>query len=576
MQNDLSDTTGFDRRALVRLQWAFRAAIAALALVECWIARFSLNFDGVFYLDMGDQYWKGNWHAALNPYWSPLYSWLTGLMFRLTKPSMRWEFPEVHLLNFTILVAALFCFEFFWRELLAMSDEGTRAVASGQYSWALGYLLFTYLYLESFYTNHGDTLVGIVTPDLIVAAIMFLIFGMILQFTAGRKGIAFAGLMGFVFGIGYLAKTAMFPFGFAVLATMLGVAWKRRSGIWLTAIALICFLATSAPFIAAISWNNHRFTFGDSGKMNIAWHVNGTKPMYFHWQGDAKSRALHPTRRILRWPEVYEFAFPVSGTYPVFYDPTYWWAGVDTRMSLAGEIACLKTNAMTIGFYFVGPAGILTAIVLLMFFQADGITDFWKQLIRFIPILVPSAVVFLMYAMLIWEPRYTSAAMLAVLGALIASTRISDQTRRTMVLRSASFTLALMVVILSLQTIHKARTESPFWMKTVEATEEMRAMGIQAGESVALIGDAFPSDGLTNLDLARLDHVRIIAEVPHSWERGDSATAFWNQDSAGQQIVLAALKNAGAKVVIANLLPLKLPPGWAPVGGTGYAVFFFR
>ena len=33
----------------------------------------------------------------------------------MTKPSMRWEYPEVHLLNFTIFGATLFCFEFFWR-----------------------------------------------------------------------------------------------------------------------------------------------------------------------------------------------------------------------------------------------------------------------------------------------------------------------------------------------------------------------------------------------------------------------------------------------------------------------------
>jgi hypothetical protein len=36
---------------------------------------------------------------------------------------MSWEFPEVHLLNFAIFMAALFCFEFFWRELLASRND---------------------------------------------------------------------------------------------------------------------------------------------------------------------------------------------------------------------------------------------------------------------------------------------------------------------------------------------------------------------------------------------------------------------------------------------------------------------
>ena len=55
---------------------------------------------------------------------------------------MRWEYPEVHLLNFAILIVTLFCFEFFWRELLAVREEGAWAGASRQYAWAMGYLLF--------------------------------------------------------------------------------------------------------------------------------------------------------------------------------------------------------------------------------------------------------------------------------------------------------------------------------------------------------------------------------------------------------------------------------------------------
>lgn len=428
------------RGAMARVQWGFRGAIAALALLECWTCRFYLNFDGVFYLDMGDQYWKGNWHAALNPYWSPLYGLLTGLMFRLTRPAMRWEYPEVHLLNFAILIVTLFCFEFFWRELLAVREEGAWAGASRQYAWAMGYLLFANMYLDSFSSYHWDSELGIVTPDLVVAGVMFLVFGMILRFADGRMGMVSAAIYGLTLGIGYLAKTAMLPFGFVVLATMIGIAWKRRSGLMQVGVTLLCFLAVSAPLVAAISLNNHRFSFGDSGKMNIAWRVNGAKPMYFHWQGDENSRALHPTRKILSWPEVYEFATPVSGTYPVFYDPTYWWAGVDTRMHLAAEIACLKTNLIIIGLYFAGPAGILTAIVLLMFFLSDRLHDSWKQLIKFTPILILAAVAFLMFAMLIWEPRYTSAATSVALGAVLASTSISEETRRTMALRSATHT----------------------------------------------------------------------------------------------------------------------------------------
>ena len=118
-----------------------------------------MNPDGVSYQDMGDQYWRGNWHAALNSYWSPLYGWMIGLILRIARPAMAWQYPVVHLLNFAILLAALFCFEFFWRELLAWREDKNRGVESEPFVWALGYLLFAYVH----FVFHP---LELVTPDL--------------------------------------------------------------------------------------------------------------------------------------------------------------------------------------------------------------------------------------------------------------------------------------------------------------------------------------------------------------------------------------------------------------------------
>jgi hypothetical protein len=27
--------------------------------------------DGISYLDIGDAYWRGDWHMAINAFWSP-------------------------------------------------------------------------------------------------------------------------------------------------------------------------------------------------------------------------------------------------------------------------------------------------------------------------------------------------------------------------------------------------------------------------------------------------------------------------------------------------------------------------
>jgi hypothetical protein len=548
--------------------------MALFALIDCWITRFKMDPDGVSYLDMGDRYWRGDWHNALNAYWSPLYGWLTGLMFRLTKPSMRWEYPEVHLLNFAIFVAALISFEFFWRGLLESRTENAWTGASRPYAWVLGYLLFAQMYFGGAfkYAWGGDEL-ALVTPDLLVAALAYLVFGMILRFSAGRLSVAFSCLMGITLGVAYLTKTAMLPFGVFVLATMLAVSWKRRAGMRQTGLALLCFLAISTAFVAALSWNNHRFTYGDAGKLNIAWSVNGAWPRYIHWQGQeaVPTHPLHPSRKMLNWPEVYEFATPVAGTYPPWYDPTYWTAGADTRPDPLREVIRFKQNMIDLALYLLGPAGIPTAMVLTVFFLGDRTGSSWRQFRKFLPILAPAIALLLMYGMLIFEPRYLSWAILAGLCSLIASTSISAEEQRLRVFRAASLALGAMLVGAPLHILISSQSESRTSAQYVEAAEQLRVMGLEPGSRVAVIGD-----GITEEFWARLDRVQIVAEVPRTLATGNSADAFWTSGLDGEQAVLNALKSTGEKAVIADIEPKTLPPGWVPLGNTEHAVYFFR
>jgi len=41
------------QRGISVVQWSFRSAIAVYALIDCWMCRFSMNPDGIFYLKMG-------------------------------------------------------------------------------------------------------------------------------------------------------------------------------------------------------------------------------------------------------------------------------------------------------------------------------------------------------------------------------------------------------------------------------------------------------------------------------------------------------------------------------------------
>src|SRR5262245_31889130 len=107
----LNDGPNASNHKLMRVTcWVVALVLGA---AQAWVTRFTMNPDGVSYLDIGDAYWRGDWHNAINAYWSPLYSWILGLLLKALRPSSYWEYPLVHLVNFLIYVAALACFEFF-------------------------------------------------------------------------------------------------------------------------------------------------------------------------------------------------------------------------------------------------------------------------------------------------------------------------------------------------------------------------------------------------------------------------------------------------------------------------------
>jgi len=200
-----------------------------LGLVHAWVGRYSMNPDGMSYLDVGNSFFRRDWANAVNAHWSPLYPWALGLVVGLAKPSPKWEFPLVHLVNFGVFVVALFAFRFLLRALLAFVRERTSdgAPNGGQAlpEWALvllAYPIFLWTALEV------ETLYG-VSPDLAVMACSCLTAGMLLRLRQGDRLLRFA-LFGLILGIGYWTKTILFPLGFVTLGA--GYLWKRSRPGW--------------------------------------------------------------------------------------------------------------------------------------------------------------------------------------------------------------------------------------------------------------------------------------------------------------------------------------------------------
>jgi hypothetical protein len=85
--------------------------LITLGLVQAWYTRHLIYSDGVSYLEIAGYYAAGNWKAALNSYWSPLFSWILAGGMLLLRPSGYWQTGLIHLTNFAAYIACLVGFE---------------------------------------------------------------------------------------------------------------------------------------------------------------------------------------------------------------------------------------------------------------------------------------------------------------------------------------------------------------------------------------------------------------------------------------------------------------------------------
>jgi hypothetical protein len=226
-----------------RLKIFFWFVAVVLGALHAWVPRHDAVIgDAISYLDIADAYLRGDWSKAINAYWSPFYSWLLALALLVLKPSPYWEPSAVQLVNFGIYLGALGCFHFFLLQLIRYHQENLAGVAIDEgvtlpeSAWlVLGYTLFIWSSLN---------LITIwrVTPDMLVAALVYLASGLLLRVRLGSSGRLTFILLGVVLGVGYLAKAAMFPLGFVFLGVSLFSFGNLRNSIPRVLIALVIFL----------------------------------------------------------------------------------------------------------------------------------------------------------------------------------------------------------------------------------------------------------------------------------------------------------------------------------------------
>jgi hypothetical protein len=557
--------TSFGR--LKVLLWLLAIAIGA---TQTWATRHTISPDGMSYLDVGETYARGDFGMGLNSYWSPLYPLLVGLGLRLIQPLPINEFVAAHWIGFVFFLGALASFEYFLREMLRSRSEGPEAGDSPMPDWAmltLGYALFIW-------SSVCLVRVSAIAPDMLASCLIYLAAGLVLRLRRPHSNAGLALLLGAVLGVAYLVRAPMLPLSFVFL----GVSYfsiaqhNRKKALRHTLLAAAVFLAIAAPLIAALSISRGRPTFSDAGKLNYAWYINDAT-LFVHWQGEnaGLGRPVHPTRRILDAPAVYEFATPFKATYPPWYEPAYWNEGMSTHFNLKGHLKLLTISAgVWWQIFFMAQRGLLVVFLILLFAGREG----WsRRLAGQWHLLAPVAAALALYTMLNLETRYVGPYVVLLWLVLLAAVRFEAAGPAKRLAAGVTATFAIFM-LLGIGAEMREGWSAGRALKTRaqrQVVETLERMGIGTGDPVASIGDAFRAYW------AHLAHVRIVAEIPsrgpyHEITAGDT-DRFWSADAATQARVFDALRKAGAKAVVTDEAPACAPAsGWKRISDANHHV----
>ena len=519
-----------------------------------------MNPDGISYLEIGRAGISG-WHGFVNAYWSPLYPFLLSLMLRWFKPSPFWEFPATHFLNLAIYLAGYACFEFLLREFqasrqISQADEKRKYLLSGVELYFSGAVI--YVWASRYWAG-----TALVTPDLLVAASFCLATAVLVRIRRGEHRWQTFALFGVVLGFGYLAKAPMFLLGFVFVFAAYRLVQTTPQGLARAGLALAIFLIIAAPYVTALSRSKHRFTFSDTSTISYAEYINRV-PLFVGWRGEdpGSGTPVHPTRRLLADPAIFEFATPVPGSYPPWYDPSYWYEGLRARFSVKGELWAIFRGANEY-LKMVSRSGALWCVLIALIWvtrQGGGLRHgdrpWW-------PVLLPGVAMLAMYSLVHAETRFVTAVGLIFVAWTLSRVQVASTVSAEKILwaKTAMLLAPAIAIAWSVTTdVRRLAHAEPFvaW----ESAQALHAAGIPAGASVGYIGAGLVTQW------PHLAGVRIIAEMPDpGWKR------FVALDPEARQRVLQKFADTGATALVTGHAEVaRSDPGWQPLGNTGVFV----
>jgi len=519
------------------MYWWWGFSLCAVA-ISAYAGRHAMNPDGLSYLDIASSTLSGGPSGIVSGYWSPGYPALLSLALLLVRPTAEHVFALLHFVNLLIFIVAIGTFSFFLRSFFTMLEQYGALIENWRsYFTPVAFSTFLFFSLRFIGTDF-------VTPDLAVAAVVFLAAGLgcclSLPIPKRRHYIA----LGFVLGLGYYVKAPMLPLGIVFLA-LLSLDLQRprcmpRQTLLVSYLtSFLVALSVTVPWITALSVREGKLSFGDSGRLNYAWYVNGNL-----WAEDLEhpkpyETPNYPAPKLMPIPLTLQFASPIGGTYPLWYDPPFWYRGLKARFDLRQQVGALKETWQTFKAMFIAQAVFIVGAVVLL------VTSALRRTAVALPpgiwwLLAWPVAASLMYALVHVEPRFLGAFLILWWVASFGSLLL-----RAGRMVALPFCITL-VCILAIPITADLRAKSADIVRDLHHPTSpdyqiialrLRDLGLRSGDRVAIVGYAY------NCYYARYDHLRVIAQVPNE-------TEFSNLEPAQFRALVERLGSIGVNALI--------------------------
>ena len=581
-----------------------------MLLAAVGYARFDpylMDGDGVAFLDLAQDLRTGHAGLAINGYWNPGYPAVLALAEGVMQPSLWREFVVVRYANVLVFAFAAACCLLFTTGLARarrLSGLASPGGPGGIFALPDGALHLLGLALLTFSLGR-ELPIGTPRSDTLLLAFLLLAMGLLLRlYTGGRLWLYPA--LGLALGCAYLTKSfAFLPsvallLGLAVFALAHGGPQRLRifGG---TALVALVFALIAGPYIVAISRQLGHPTTGDSARLNYAFFIDATERWHEAYRGTlghASGPLLHPEAplrsevplrseaSLAAEPAVFSYAAHPVGTFPLWFDPAWWTAGLKPHVWWPGHVSRLARNLVVLGRYVLGRPEVFVLLAVLLGFGAawprwrsvqEGRAWLWA--------LAPAGwgvLMFGIYLPIDLQDRYLTGPFLLILLPLFAVLRgtrgaelaapadrpaSGSALAAALVLLFAGLALVQSATYLAERRRHTPPAEQshPGYDETFyTAAAALQRMGLPAtGGKLACMGDR-----ICDVDQywARLAGAQILAEVAVPGEANPETV--WN-GIADKRTVTAPLAAEGIAYIVTEFPnSLRKPEGWVQLGPT--------